>query len=204
MRSFLLGAKTEVKDLPYDAEVEYLESTGTQWIRTPYVYTGLEDEVLFEIDVINTLNQSAFYFIGSSTNYSPRLLQVSNYWRISCDPSGSSNLFTMTIGTRSRVACDLRRSGEITASINEGFPVSASRQFNTTPGASMDLMSSNGTSIKNGKYHSFRATIDGLVVVDMIPVRKDGVGYMYDRVSGELFGNLGTGSFIVGPDKEVA
>ena len=36
---------------------------------------------------------------------------------------------------------------------------------------------------------------------DMIPVRKDGVGYMYDRVSGELFGNQGTGAFLIGPDK---
>lgn len=27
------------------------------------------------------------------------------------------------------------------------------------------------------------------------------VGYMYDRVSGELFGNAGTGAFVIGPDK---
>lgn len=26
------------------------------------------------------------------------------------------------------------------------------------------------------------------------------VGYMYDRVSGQLFGNAGTGDFILGPD----
>ena len=36
----------------------------------------------------------------------------------------------------------------------------------------------------------------------MIPVRKDGVGYMYDKISGQLFGNAaGTGAFVIGPDK---
>lgn len=41
---------------------------------------------------------------------------------------------------------------------------------------------------------------------DAIPVRftnENGVseGAMYDRVSGQLFSNAGTGEFIVGPDK---
>ena len=34
----------------------------------------------------------------------------------------------------------------------------------------------------------------------MIPVRKGNVGYMFDRVSGKLFGNKGTGAFVIGPD----
>lgn len=35
---------------------------------------------------------------------------------------------------------------------------------------------------------------------DFIPVRVGTVGYMYDRVSRQLFGNRGTGDFILGPD----
>ena len=42
---------------------------------------------------------------------------------------------------------------------------------------------------------------DGTLVRDFIPVRVGDVGYMYDRVSGQLFGNAGTGEFIIGPDK---
>ena len=37
---------------------------------------------------------------------------------------------------------------------------------------------------------------------DYVPVRFDGVGYMLDLLSGELYGNKGDGEFIVGPDKE--
>ena len=36
---------------------------------------------------------------------------------------------------------------------------------------------------------------------DLIPVRVGNVGYMYDKVSRQLFGNSGTGDFILGPDK---
>lgn len=41
---------------------------------------------------------------------------------------------------------------------------------------------------------------NGNLVRDFIPVRVGQVGYMYDRVSGQLFGNAGTGAFILGPD----
>ena len=44
---------------------------------------------------------------------------------------------------------------------------------------------------------------DGLVVRDYVPVRKYGLGFLFDRVSGMLFGNSGTGSFIIGPDKTI-
>ena len=40
----------------------------------------------------------------------------------------------------------------------------------------------------------------GVLVRDFIPVRKGTVGYLYDRVSGKLFGNAGTGAFTYGND----
>ena len=38
------------------------------------------------------------------------------------------------------------------------------------------------------------------LIEDFIPVRVGQVGYMYDKVSHQLFGNSGTGNFILGPD----
>jgi hypothetical protein len=35
---------------------------------------------------------------------------------------------------------------------------------------------------------------------DLVPVRVGDVGYMFDRVSGQLFGNAGTGAFVLGSD----
>jgi hypothetical protein len=42
---------------------------------------------------------------------------------------------------------------------------------------------------------------DDTLIFDLIPVRVGTTGYLYDKVSGQLFGNNGTGSFILGPDK---
>jgi len=40
---------------------------------------------------------------------------------------------------------------------------------------------------------------NNLLVRDYIPVKVNEIGYMYDKVSGQLFGNTGTGTFIIGP-----
>ena len=50
------------------------------------------------------------------------------------------------------------------------------------------------------KVYSFRLDKAGERVLDLVPVRIDDVGYMYDRVSGRLFGNAGSGKFLLGPD----
>ena len=42
---------------------------------------------------------------------------------------------------------------------------------------------------------------DMATIRDFIPVRVGSTGYLYDKVSGQLFGNAGTGDFVLGPDK---
>ena len=53
----------------------------------------------------------------------------------------------------------------------------------------------NGTHTTNGSWfriYSAQFTRGGKIIKDLIPVRKDGVGYMYDKVSGELLSQLQT------------
>ena len=56
----------------------------------------------------------------------------------------------------------------------------------------------NGPGVMIGKN---KLWVNGVLVGDYIPVRKDGVGYMYDCISHKLLGNAGTGSFGYGNDK---
>ena len=46
----------------------------------------------------------------------------------------------------------------------------------------------------------FRVSRDSDVVMDLIPVRVGAIGYLYDEIGGQLYGNTMTGSFILGPD----
>lgn len=50
------------------------------------------------------------------------------------------------------------------------------------------------------KFHSFRIKKNDTIMYDLIPVRVGAVGYMFDKISRQLFGNNGTGDFILGPD----
>ena len=43
--------------------------------------------------------------------------------------------------------------------------------------------------------------VNDVLLRDFVPVRVGTTGYMYDKVSGQLFGNAGTGDFILGNDK---
>jgi hypothetical protein len=55
---------------------------------------------------------------------------------------------------------------------------------------------------QNLRIYSSKIYEGDVLVQDLIPVRKDGKGYMYDRVSKKLFSNGGTGEFIIGADKD--
>ena len=70
------------------------------------------------------------------------------------------------------------------------------------------LFAENGNTAHGGIYPGYLRifscqiidTQTGKLRLDMIPVRVGSVGYMYDKVSGRLFGNAGTGDFVLGPD----
>ena len=55
---------------------------------------------------------------------------------------------------------------------------------------------------RSGEYRisSFKITKNNNAILDFIPVRINSTGYMYDKVSGQLFGNSGTDTFALGPD----
>lgn len=64
------------KPLPYDAEVEYLESTGTQWIDTGVLWTS-NDIVKCSYGRRSTINNGQAYFGGCDTS-SQKIIGYSN------------------------------------------------------------------------------------------------------------------------------
>lgn len=52
-----------------------------------------------------------------------------------------------------------------------------------------------------GAIYSVKFWRSGTLMFDLIPVRKNGVGYFYDKVNGVLYANEGTGNWGLGIDK---
>ena len=193
--------------LPYDSEVEYLESTGTQYIDTGCAGHWIDTVVTLDMILFShSENESDFFgaanFGSATTDF--------NY------AGGFNSIgFVLQLGLpyiKYGVQDTLRHVHRYD-SINK----TASLDGRATSGSSLvwtrNINAPNfgilqRTSLRHPSHNRlYRATIErGFVLIrDYIPVRITNEygeleGCMYDRVSGELFRNSGSGSFIVGPD----
>lgn len=191
--------------LPYDAQVEYLQSNGSQ-----YIDSGVECKsdlsVKFKFMVSSNSNSaicggitsiSGGYFRHHCSPYNSNF-----YWLQSNNRSTSSIIFSYAVNTWNEVDIDAT-NGTYTINNTSGiFPIIGTLQttgknfgiFARIGGGSMAIQ------YRACKFSYFQILREGTLLRDFIPVRKNGVGYMYDRISGELFGNSGTGSFAYGND----
>ncbi len=185
---------TAVADTLYDAEVEYLQSNGNQ-----YIDTGIlpSKTLSFKCKFSTTSVASP----GYGNVFGCRYASSQDEYQLSRYSSGS-----VSVGTRNSSL----GFGDNTVHIvefngMESVNVDGITKSITTSAMPDDL----GTIVmfairQNGSVTQKQA---GKIyyckfgqVRDFIPVRKGNVGYMYDKISGKLFGNSGTGSFSYGND----
>lgn len=187
----------------YDAEIEYLQSNGTQQIDTLYVPKGYDNTIETKITYLGYSNTNSWL-----TWFSTYVDEETNTYRI----IRNGNLDTQVLVYNGNKA----GGGGLQVNVTVGtdydlklYPsyllVNGTRyNFITLRGNkntnTLQLFGGKGPKIR---MWGFKLTKGTTVILDMIPVRKDGVGYMYDKVSGKLFGNNGSGSFILGQDTVV-
>ena len=198
--SFRRRMMMAVNSKPYDAEIEYLESDGNQIIR---------DYDLILIGYDNTI-ETKISFLGYLSGTSDNII-------LGAYTNSTSNAYMLsrrgTINTQINVVWGRNAgNGATTANIVLGTitDIKLYPTYGTINGSNITYKTSTGnqnTSFfriinKNvlQRLYSMKITKSNNVVLDIIPVRVGQVGYMYDKVSGKLFGNLGTGNFILGND----
>ena len=192
------------KRLPYDAEVEYLESTGTQWIDTGMVLSS--DGFAYDVDVTFASTANCQVFGGrtqamNSSHDSIVLFVVGGYWRF--DYFGDWKAGT-AVAANTRYSVSYANGRTTVNGVSTSTPVSSGRQSGATVYvfAGHRPASTGGVEFPSSmKLYSLKFYQNGVLAADYQPVRKAGIGYLYDRVSGKLFGNAGTGDFVLGPDK---
>lgn len=182
--------------LPYDAEVEYLESTGTQWIDTGVSISDASlADVTWNVEVVN-YNDGCMGAFGSGSYVSMYFnLYANKFYMRNMRTSGGS--FTGVSGFNT-----VRFSGG--NSYLNGTAVETEIPLNTNPVHTMYLFAYNRNGTTTGfckaRVSSFIVKKNGVTVCDFIPVRVGSEGAMYDRVSKQLFRNQGTGVFGYGND----
>lgn len=202
--------------LPYDAEVEYLQSSGTQYIDADFIPSFTS---AIEIDIV-CLSQSSAYsgvaFCGNYFNSNHAFGIGRNINNIAFGYFGNKNNIQRSgFTTNTRVRILINSSILSITNVDSGTTVSSTVGATSFGTSTRSLYLLNGNTMTgdlkihgNFQLYGCRLWADTVLVRDFIPVRvgsgANAVGYMYDRVSGELFGNAGTGAFVIGPDASAA
>ncbi len=195
--------------LPYDSEIEYLQSGGGPYIDTGIVASG-EFDISLKIKFtspLNTSNNVVFGGIRSSTQFLTIAQKTSgnqfvlgyagNFWNITNLAVAANTLYNISLHYY---------NGSQYATIN-GTQYGA-QTYSGTLSSDLSIYlfkrhhyGTDSVADFKGSLYSAQITKDGVLVRDYIPVRVGTVGLLYDKVSGKLFGNMNsTGAFTIGPD----
>ena len=196
----LFGDRKMMKPLPYDAEVKYLESTGKPYISTMLIPTRVHVG-LKPIGEAKPPYSNAYFGVNNGGSRTTGLvsetkdtLKALNYYRNSVEFSALWGEFHSVCFDRDTVSVD----GETKALVTDFSKTDdAIKSFGLFDFPRRATNSSPKSAISYCKMWDGEDNL----MADFIPVRVGTVGYMYDRVSGQLFGNAGTGAFVIGPDK---
>lgn len=208
---------------PYDAELDYIECTGTQYINTNILVEPLSDGyqygIMFINDLVDTRTIAGLWQYSFNANNLAFLVN-GNYMGIYY---GFPKNWRGGEASYARLG-NLNEKTEVSV-INIGdYDGSSMTMRVTSPLLNTDVVFDNPYTTKavypfviGGVYsgpspgsvverahiriYYFKLMRYSTPIFDAIPVRVGQVGYLYDRVSNQLFGNAGTGDFILGPDK---
>lgn len=195
-RRQLMMGQGESGPVPYDARIEYLESTGTQWIDTGIIP---DDNTGLCIKAYSS-NTSDTYVVGlrnSTGNTRWCIGHMSNGYYYAINTASSNKYTTNPL----EMFFNYLNSKKVKV---HGYGDGAFPSLSFVPAYNIRMFGSAGVvasySKWAGRIYYLQITQGESVVMNLIPVRVGTVGYMYDEVSKQLFGNDGTGDFILGND----
>jgi hypothetical protein len=189
------------KRLPYDAEVEYIRTDGYE-----YILTGVTPDSTIRItgsfkwnEIVaqarlfsaNTSDFKEYSLYRGGNNISMRGGNTTGTATFFAGQNGTTYTFSFTPASGTINGTTLSIGGAHPAHDNE-FALFGRNNGGTVLYTDYRMLCD---------FYWLKIEKGGVIVRDFIPVRRGTTGYLYDRVSGQLFGNQGTGAFVVGPDK---
>lgn len=204
-------AATARRRLPYDAEVQYLQSSGTQYFDTA---TQAADDVGYEMSVVDvstfpTINMSALFagVFGSSNRYGAGFTSLTpstkfslfGWWNsaMTAIPHNVSDLNNSVIGVNFANSRYVRIGSVYDQPITQTYNASGTviRILNAKR---MDTGANAFANCCICRLSRFRVSRGSSVVADYVPVRVGTTGELYDRITGTFATRVGT--CVLGPD----
>ena len=184
--------------------LEYIESTGTQYIDTGFKANN-NTRVVMDLQA-NSISGNAWAF-GGRDSTSSNAMAVFYYYSSSklwnADYVGSSNRQSFSgVGATDRIAIDFNKNS---CSINGVLNTFTAASFQSSSSIALLAVNTAGTvtGYINAKLYSCKIYDNGALVRDYIPaLRSDGIAGLYDSVNDTFYASNGTGNFIAGSKQE--
>ena len=208
----LFGDRKMVRPLPYDAEVEWIQNSSSCFINTGVAFKRIQKVSAKFTDAIYispVMWGCGLFGVCEETNGNATGLKINSDGFVFRNSRGGNDVivsgtppfdieFSANKTTRRLTANGVDYEYSMRADYSATFPCGIFGFIDSESGITVK-----GSSTGRGRCHYFILEGNGAEIMHLIPVRVGDVGYMYDRVSGQLFGNSGTGAFIIGPDKTI-
>lgn len=181
-------------------ELDYIESTGTQWVDTGYV-PKLTTSI--EMDCVLTSQSNYYTPFGERKNNTSLgfYMLYSGGWRFMSNSSETSFSTSPPLNQRITVTASFGNA-MWTNGVNSG--TSRPSKGNTTNTNSLYLftLNDNGSDFGSStharmKLYGFKIYEENALIRDYHPALNNGVGCLYDEVTGTFYYNLGSGDFII-------
>lgn len=187
--------------------LEYLESTGTQYIDTGIVYDNSKTyEIMQDIVLTENIKSS-----GSGWNAGGAIVDYAGYW------SDGTNRTTFDITNRILINIKINSGADSLTEysykrISDGEIQTTSRSHSSlgtyagTTGYPLFCMTTSGGTVPyaltKAKIYASQIKVDGVLVRNLVPVlrKSDNELGMLDLVEGKFYGNAGTGKFTANLD----
>ena len=197
---------------PYDAEIEYLQSnaaSGFKIVSNKEFPVQCTFELKYKIDNILGMYDQQSYFSRVTTPFrTPSVFMGSraNSWNYKAIDAKGSEKYLLKINSRNTNIHTLTVNYENNTTTLDGAQSAFATSFTqyTVP-SKIHIFGAIDSSHLGlyGKIYYFKISKNNQVLLDLIPVRKGNIGYMFDKVSRSILKNTGTGTFILGPDKSI-
>lgn len=193
------GAWVELNGLPSEyQEVEYIQTTGTQYITTDIKPSDNTYQVETKIKT-TTSEDNEVVFAGASPRYYSLTMFVGKWFVGGNNTETSGGVSSAAPGNTYEIVFN---DANHDVTINGATVVSGQSFFSDQPIRIAMRLSDNTSGIFKYYYFRIKNNSTGKILADLVPCYRkvDSVAGMYDLVSKKFYTNSGTGTFIVGGD----
>lgn len=181
-----------VTNLPYDSKIEYLESNRYQYIDAQfYVKSTSSIRIVFSSQSDEQYNH--FFGYVDNNNY---LYARNAATKMFLESYGNSGYERIDLGNKTDYQV---RTLVIDNNTFASGLKNATLPFYVFYASKSDDISSL-VRRASMRFYEMQVYENNILVHNFIPVRIGQTGYLYDKVANQLFGNIGTRNFILGPD----